>query len=709
MRDRSHNPVTDIPNVNYENDINYNLQMCRWTLKLTGIWPIVYSRTSKLEKVISIIVLITWFSYLLLSLIPPGRFIIFEKNTLYIRAKMFGPVAFTLTSTIKYLYLVLKGTIFERCIVQVEKDWKMVENITHRGIMLKNASVSRKLSTLCAVFIYAAGLAYHTVMPFLSKGRMKGNTTIRPLIYPGYDAFFDTQSSPNYEIIYSLQCFTGFIRYSVTVAAFSLAVIFITHICGQIQTQIARLKDLIGRKWKNDSYRNPLDGIIRDHAKTLRFAKNVVEALREICLAQIVESTLIICLLEYYCLREWQNSDAIAISTYSIYLISFTFNAFIFCYIGEILSDECSQIGPACYEIDWYTLPPKKASNLILMNAISLYPPKLTGGKIIELSLYTFGSILQNSVVYLNLLRKFSDCKLEKGLSIITMILWLTYLMFSLIPPSLYLIFEKMSLYFRAKLFGPVAYCLLATIKYVYLVMRGSTFASCITHVERDWRMVDNPIHRTIMLQNASISRKLTTLCAVFLYTAGLAFYTVLPFFSKGRVKGNMTTRPLIYPGYDAFLDTQSSPNYEILYFLQCFSAFIRYNVTVAAFSLAVIFVTHICGQIQIQMVRLEDFVGDKNARDMHPHPLNIIIRDHAAILQFAKNVEEALREIFLTQILESTLTICLLEYYCLRKGSIFTNCIIRVERDWKAVDNPNDRSRAIIEILLLDSTQQSQ
>ncbi|XP_076620379.1 uncharacterized protein LOC143341377 [Colletes latitarsis] len=291
-------------------------------------------------------------------------------------------------------------------------------------------------------------------------------------------------------------------RYSVTVASFSLAVIFITHICGQIQTQIERLKDLIGKKWKNDSRnRNPLDGIIRDHAKTLRFAKNVVAALREICLAQIVESTLSICLLEYYFLKEWQNSDAVAISTYAIYLISFTFNAFIFCYIGEILFEQCSQIGPASYEIDWYTLPPKKATDIILMNAISLYPPKLTGGNIFELSLLTFGTIMQTSVVYLNLLRKFTD-----------------------------------------------------------------------------W-----------------------------------------------------------------------------------------YNVTVAAFSLAVIFVTHICGQIQIQMVRLEDFVGNKNARDMHPHPLNIIIRDHAAILQFAKNVEEALREIFLTQILESTLTICLLEYYCLR------------------------------------------
>ncbi|XP_076176273.1 odorant receptor 10-like [Ptiloglossa arizonensis] len=404
MGDRSHNRIIEHLNSHYKNDINYTLEMCRWVLKLIGIWPLVYSGTSKLEKIVSIVLLITWFSDLLFALVPPGRYILFEEKNLYIRMKLLGPTSFSLASTIKYCYLVFKGPIFKRCIVHVERDWKMVDDPTHRIIMLRNASFSRNLSTLCAVFLYSAGLAFYTVMPFLSKGRMKGNQTVKPLIYPGYDAFFDTQSSPNYEIIYSIQCFSAFIRYSVTVGAFSLAVIFVTHICGQIQVQLARLEDFVEKK-EQESRLKLLDIVIRDHAKILKFTKNVEKALSEICLTQIVESTLVICLLEYYCLREWQNNDTVAISTYFVYLISFTFNILIFCYIGEVLSEQCSQIGPASYEIDWYNLPPKQACNLILVNAISHYPPKLTAGKIIELSLYTFGSVLQTSIVYLNLLR----------------------------------------------------------------------------------------------------------------------------------------------------------------------------------------------------------------------------------------------------------------------------------------------------------------
>lgn len=46
-----------------------------------------------------------------------------------------------------------------------------------------------------------------------------------------------------------------------------------------------------------------------------RFSKNVEEALREICLAEIVESTIIMCLLEYYCMMV---NNSINVSLFSI-------------------------------------------------------------------------------------------------------------------------------------------------------------------------------------------------------------------------------------------------------------------------------------------------------------------------------------------------------------------------------------------------------
>ncbi|XP_076642131.1 odorant receptor 10-like [Halictus rubicundus] len=405
MRDRSADRAGGyFANSNYKSDVNYTLEMCRWVTRPIGVWPFVYTRASKAEKLVSIILFTVCFSDLLFSIIPPGHYLMFVEKNVYVTVKLLGPLGFCLSSTIKYLYLVFKGNVFKRCIVRVERDWQTVADQRFRQIMIRQSSISRHLIVLCAIFLYSGGMSYHTIMPFVSKPKMRGNQTLRPLIYPGYDAFVDSQASPTYEIIFSMHCLSGFVKYSITTAAYSLAATFVTHICGQVQIQIARLENLVDSIQRNTGH-NPISVIVREHVEILRFSKNVEEALREICLTEIVESTFILCVLEYYCLLEWQNSDVVAIFTYVMLLISFTFNITIFCYIGELLTEQCSKIGPAAYEIDWYNLPYKKAHDLVLLSVVSNYPPKLTAGKIFTLSLNTFSSVMQSSVIYLNLLR----------------------------------------------------------------------------------------------------------------------------------------------------------------------------------------------------------------------------------------------------------------------------------------------------------------
>ncbi|XP_043803253.1 odorant receptor 4-like isoform X2 [Apis laboriosa] len=411
MHDRSlHNIESQLKNNYYKSDIHYTLQMCQWLLKLIGVWPLISNQTKKFEQLVSIILMTMCFSSLLFIILPSGHHYFFIEKNLNMKVKALGPVSFCISSTIKYCYLALKGSSFERCIEHMKRDWMMVQDPNHRTIMLKYATISRRLITICAVFLYSGGMSYHTVMQFLSKGKNKDNHTIRPLPYIGYDPFFDTQSSPTYEIVYCIHCFTAMIMYSISTVAYSLAAIFVTHICGQIQVQIARLQDLVENKEKR-KYENcdPFVLIVHDHVEILRFSNNIEEALREICFTEIVECTLNMCMLEYYCLIEWSAGDTITLLTFFTLLTSFTFNIFIFCYIGEILTEQCSQIGTVSYEIDWYKLSSKEAYDLILLISISQYPPKLTAGKIIELSLNTFSSVAKTSVVYLNLLRTVTD------------------------------------------------------------------------------------------------------------------------------------------------------------------------------------------------------------------------------------------------------------------------------------------------------------
>lgn len=41
-----------------------------------------------------------------------------------------------------------------------------------------------------------------------------------------------------------------------------------------------------------------------------------------------------------FVLQEWENNDAVSMLTYTILLLTFIFNIFILCFIGELLTDQ---------------------------------------------------------------------------------------------------------------------------------------------------------------------------------------------------------------------------------------------------------------------------------------------------------------------------------------------------------------------------------
>ncbi|XP_076376043.1 odorant receptor 4-like isoform X2 [Megalopta genalis] len=391
-------------NSNHASDVNYTLEMSRRLLKAVGLWTLIYHRHSMADKAFCIVILTACISILGFTILPSLHSVMFTKNTTEYIVKVLGPISMTLFCTVQYMYLIVKAKPLGRCVQHLEKDWEMVTCPNHRSIMLKYSSISRKLIVVSVVFLYSGGISYHTVKQLITKDTSSINITGRSFVYPPIK-FINPQASPNYEIIFFVHCLSGMMQYTITLAVYSLAAIFVTHICGQIQIQISRLNELIEGNHEKRVFYNRIGTIVREHAEVLRFSKDVEEALRELNLVEIAESAVIMCILEFYCMMEWRRNDMIALLTYFTLLISFTFNIMIFCYVGELLTEQCSQIGSASYDIEWYNLPPRRAYNLILVNAVSLEPPKLTAGNVIDLSINTFGSVVRTSLIYLNLLR----------------------------------------------------------------------------------------------------------------------------------------------------------------------------------------------------------------------------------------------------------------------------------------------------------------
>ncbi|CAL7936638.1 unnamed protein product [Xylocopa violacea] len=392
-------------NNNYENDVHSSLKYCRMFLKLIGIWHLINGFNNRLEKLVSLLIMFVCLISLIFVVLPGAYYCFFHVKEITVKIQIFGPICYGTSCTLKYCFLSLRASAFKHCIKQIEEDWKVIQTREHRAIMIDNVIIAHKSTIVFSVQLYIFGMSYCTILPFCSDPfQLADNFTIKPLIYPGLDLFMDVYASPTYEFVYIMHCLYAFFSVSIETAFCGVVASFVAHACGMLQIQMARLDYLVvERKSKRVDGESLLAVIVNGHMGALQYIKNVSKALQEIYFFDIVATTIVICVLEYLCTVAWKNRDVVAIGTYVGTWLSLTFNLLVICYAGELLAEEGEKFGDATYDIQWYNLPKKTGEDLILLIAVSKLPPKLTGGKIFEISMNTFSTVLKSSVVYLNL------------------------------------------------------------------------------------------------------------------------------------------------------------------------------------------------------------------------------------------------------------------------------------------------------------------
>ncbi|KAF3054493.1 Odorant receptor 142 [Nylanderia fulva] len=398
----AHDEQATSPNVNFQQDIKYVFKPSSWTLGSIGIWPVTFRGIGHVSK----IALVVCNFALSFAIVPCILHIIYDEKDLNIRLKLSGLLGFCLTAMMKYCVLAIRRPKILRCIEHVKSDWWQVKFNSDRKLMMKYAATGRRLSIISTTCMYIAGFIYHTILPFCTVHKV-GNETIRPLVYPTYSEFYQTQISPIYEIVYLAHCICGYTMYTVTAGSCGLAAIFATHACGQIDVIASRLEDLSRGKNFGQSLNvnQRIAVIVNGHVRILRFCAAVEEILQEVCLLEFASSIFTMCLPEYYCIVDWQDSDTVGLTTYFLLFVSFCFNMYILCYIGELLMAKSTQIGTTCFMIDWYQLPANPVRSLVLVIAMSNHPIKISAGRMIDLSLATFGNVLKTSLAYLSFLR----------------------------------------------------------------------------------------------------------------------------------------------------------------------------------------------------------------------------------------------------------------------------------------------------------------
>ncbi|XP_078043437.1 odorant receptor 85b-like [Augochlora pura] len=389
-------------NPHYDKDIVYIFKIAKWILNSIGIWPnLVENRNQFLPK----IVILFWNVVLLFAIVPFTLYLSFEEKDVVMRLKLLGLFSFCTITLLKYWALAAYKSNLKYCIEFIQHDWMEVEKKEDRKLMLQYSNVGRNLTVICLVFMYSGGLMYHTILPYAVGTYVdENNRTIKPLVYPTYSGLFNPQDSPYYELVYAAHCLCGYLIYSVTIGACAMAALFVTHVCGQIDIMILRLQNLADLK-ENTNLHLQLVNIVQQHIRMLRYSTVVGTLLQEVCLLEFVGSTFITGMLEYDTLTDWNDNNTVGLITYFLLLISFLFNMFILCYIGELLVEKTGNVGLLCFTIDWYHLPIETIRGLILIIGMSRFPSKISAGKVADLNLSTFGNIIKTTLVYLSFLR----------------------------------------------------------------------------------------------------------------------------------------------------------------------------------------------------------------------------------------------------------------------------------------------------------------
>ncbi|XP_020295547.1 odorant receptor 82a-like [Pseudomyrmex gracilis] len=396
-----------LTNVEIKSHISYSLQVNRWFLLPIGAWPLANTSNAML-KILAWLHILVCVILISIIMLPCLLYILIEEKNVKLKLNAVGPLLHRVMGTVNYWTLIMRSDDIRKCIRHMGTDWRIVRTAEDRDIMMQHAKFGRFIASICAVIMQGGAFFFSIAKAVKTTNFTVGNNTytMHPMTCPIYSKFIDTRFTPVNEIMLTVQFMSTFVASCSTVGACSLAAVFAMHACGQLNVLYVWLDDLAKYQEKGSrETQRKLAVAVEHHLRILSFIKCVESIMHKASLAELAGCTINMCLLGYYCIMAWQAFSAVKIISYIIVYASMCFNIFIFCYIGEVIIEQCKHVGEMAYMTNWYELPHKTSRGFVLIIIRSSTVIKITAGKLFQLSIATFGDVIKTSFAYLNLLR----------------------------------------------------------------------------------------------------------------------------------------------------------------------------------------------------------------------------------------------------------------------------------------------------------------
>ncbi|XP_020289077.1 odorant receptor 22c-like [Pseudomyrmex gracilis] len=363
-------------------------------LRLIGVWPgTSHAFSRKFLSILSMVMFqICQYQYVMKH---------FSKDNLLVLIDV-------LSVTMAYSLLLIKMTIFafksrlvDEMIASMIEDWK-TRDVSEIYMMTRIADISRRFSNLIiacnamSVFFYATGTFFrHT---------NNNQTETRELLLK-MEVPFTMDNIPVYVAILVTQFIHQTIAASMTGMFNCVLITLVLHVCGQIDLVRRKLSEITKKDIERQMTESIVKTLIVRHQRIIIFTKNIEALFSTIALTQFISNTLIICCLGFQIVISIDAPDGTTMLVKSlVFYIAINTEAFIFCFAGEHLSKKSKMIGDAAYESLWYDLTPTQNRDLLFIIVRSQKHLTLTIGRVMDLSLKQFTSIVKASASYVSVL-----------------------------------------------------------------------------------------------------------------------------------------------------------------------------------------------------------------------------------------------------------------------------------------------------------------
>ncbi|XP_011866990.1 PREDICTED: odorant receptor 22c-like [Vollenhovia emeryi] len=307
--------------------------------------------------------------------------------------------------TIKYIIMQGKRSDISSVVNMMAEDWMALKSDTERRVMIRRARTARLIMTM-GYILAMVGCVVLLVPPYFGSEPVQTTNFMnrsKSLPLETY-TFYDTDKSPQFELTYLLHAITTLIGGIIETCIDLFLVLIVLHVSGQLEIFRYRLIRLISC----ENFNEALSDIVRKHLRLIRFVDTIESMYSLVMLILLLYFGVTFCLNGFLCtiiLTDIESDGAVVQALYSsVATIFLLMNTFLFCFAGEIITEQSDAVFRAMYDLEWYNLESKNARNLILLMIRASRCLHITAGKVIPLTMTTYCSVLKTSCGYISVL-----------------------------------------------------------------------------------------------------------------------------------------------------------------------------------------------------------------------------------------------------------------------------------------------------------------